>query len=58
MTLRQTNQAFAIRAVVTGHCGETLTPTKVDQIVTELEAEMFYGPLSWAFAPSSEGGDS
>jgi hypothetical protein len=49
MTHREQNQALAVRVVITGHCGELLTPTKVDQIVTELEAEMFQGPMSWAF---------
>jgi hypothetical protein len=54
MTHREQNQALAVRVVVTGHCGELLTPTKIDQIVTELEAEMFHGPMSWAFKPEEQ----
>lgn len=54
MTHREQNQALAARLVIAGHCGELLTPTKVDQIVTELEAEMFHGPKAWAFKPEEQ----
>jgi hypothetical protein len=53
LTHRQVNQLFAIRSVVVSHCGATLTPAKVDQIAAEIETEMFYGGLAWAF---TEGG--
>ena len=54
VTHREQNQALAVRVVITGHCGELLTPTKLNQIVTELEAEMFHGPMSWAFKPEEQ----
>jgi hypothetical protein len=51
---REETQHFAVRTVITGHCGELLTPAKVDQILTELEAEMRAGPCSWAFGKGDE----
>ena len=43
-------QRFAIFDVLTGHCGEMLSPNKVDVIMAEILHEMREGPCAWSFA--------
>jgi len=50
MNDKESTQAFAIRNIITSHCGEVLTPNNVDRICNEIETEMRNGPCSWAFA--------
>jgi len=45
---------FTIRNIITGHCGAVLTPTLVDQIVSEVVTEMAVGTTSWAFRGEPE----
>jgi hypothetical protein len=47
-------QRFAIFDVLTGHCGQMLTPDNVDKIMAEILHEMREGPCSWAFVPNAE----
>lgn len=50
-TLEETKstQEFVIIDVLVKHCGEMLTPDKVDEIRKEIIDEMRKGPCSWAF---------
>lgn len=45
----QATRNFAIRNILTGHCGEQLTPDNVDRIVAEIENAMGHGSCAWAF---------
>lgn len=40
---------FEIRNILTAHCGERLTPDKVDEIIRQIEVSMKEGPCAWAF---------
>jgi hypothetical protein len=42
-------RAFFIRRVLTGHCGELLTPDRVEAIVAQIVAGMETGGCAWAF---------
>lgn len=46
---KQETQRFALFNILVGHCGEQLTPDKVDAIMEEIIKEMRSGPCSWAF---------
>ena len=54
MNDRESTQIFAIRNIITSHCGEILTPNAVDRICNEIEIEIQSGPCSWAFLPSNK----
>ena len=45
----QATREFEIRNILTGHCGEWLTPDKVDEIVAEIAKAMQSGPCAGAF---------
>ena len=49
MSDRESTRQFAIRNVLTNHCGQVLTPNILDSIVRELQEEIEKGPCSWAF---------
>ena len=49
MSDAKATRIFEVRNVLTGHCGERLTPDKVDEIVREIEAAMETGGCAWAF---------
>lgn len=38
---------FTIRNIITGHCGECLTPDRVDEIVNEIVAAMRADPRAF-----------
>lgn len=45
---------FAVRDILIAHCGETLSPDKVDQIASEIVEAMENSSTAWAFqAPES-----
>jgi hypothetical protein len=46
---REATQEFEVRNILTGHCGQRLTPEAVDRICTELTQAMRGGPCAWAF---------
>lgn len=48
-TDKQATQEFEIRNILIMHCGQKLTPDKVDEISQEIENAMRNGPCSWAF---------
>lgn len=45
----EATQQFVLLNVMAHHCGETLTPDKVESIVNELWHEMTVGACLWAF---------
>lgn len=47
---RAATQQSAILGVVVNHCGQFLSPDRVDKIVEELTAQTRSGPVAWAFA--------
>jgi hypothetical protein len=46
---REATQLFQLRSILIGHCGEILTPNKVDAIFLEIKDAITQGPCSWAF---------
>ena len=46
---KRATQEHLISDVLISHCGETLTPDKVEQIAKEIKGEMKAGAVSWAF---------
>jgi hypothetical protein len=51
MSDREATQVFAMRSTLISRCGQILTPSLIEKIVKEMEAEMTSGPCSWAFKP-------
>lgn len=47
------NRRTAIFGVLVGHCGRTLTPDEIDQLLEEIVFEMEEGGMSWAFQPNA-----
>lgn len=54
MTDRDATQEFEIRNILANHCGERLSPDKVEQIVREIVDAMRTGPCSWAFKQGTD----
>jgi len=46
---KHATQEFEIRNILTGYCGQTLTPNKVDELAEDVKNAMREGPCSWAF---------
>lgn len=47
--IKRATQEFAIRNILIGYCGQTLTPDKVDELAEEIKESMREGGCSWAF---------
>ena len=46
---RLCTQMFMMGDILIRHCGETLTPEKIDQMMLEMQQEVTGGVCSWAF---------
>lgn len=46
---RRDTQMFLIRDIITGYCGQLLTPDLVDEVVAKFEEEITDGSCAWAF---------
>lgn len=54
MSDAESTRNFEIKNILIGHCGENLTPDKLDEITSEIEAAMKTGPCAWAFRGAGE----